>query len=218
MIAALPGKTSANPNDVRGRAASRHRTNAPAADREFVRAGAEQCDDRQKARPTGLKRRLISTTAAARLRKSSSRSATKTKKILTACCPGRMIWSPAWLAQTDGSVMAMISEFKDLFGEWIAAVARAVDTVAGRFLRSRQILLARRQGRHGGGQGDLGAKSARRCPTCRFVWTRAGPPRHCRRTGRRPFAAVVSKPCCNPIRSCSRRSTFQVRPAIFSMA
>ena len=78
------------------------------------------------------------------------------------------------LAQTDGSVMATMSEFKDLFGEWIATVARAVDTVAGRFLRSRQILLRRRQGRHGGGQGDLGAKTRRRCLRCRFVWTRAG--------------------------------------------
>ena len=37
--------------------------------------------------------------------------------------------------------MAMISEFKDLFGEWIAAVARAVEIVAGRILRPRQILL-----------------------------------------------------------------------------
>jgi general secretion pathway protein L len=37
--------------------------------------------------------------------------------------------------------MATISELKDLFGEWIATVARAVDTIAGRFLRSRQILL-----------------------------------------------------------------------------
>jgi general secretion pathway protein L len=37
--------------------------------------------------------------------------------------------------------MATMSELKDLFGEWIATVARAVDTIAGRFLRSRQILL-----------------------------------------------------------------------------
>jgi general secretion pathway protein L len=37
--------------------------------------------------------------------------------------------------------MATMSELKDLFGEWIAAVARAVDTIAGRFLRSGQILL-----------------------------------------------------------------------------
>jgi hypothetical protein len=38
--------------------------------------------------------------------------------------------------------MATISELKDLFGEWIAAVAGAVDTIAGRFLRPRQILLS----------------------------------------------------------------------------
>jgi general secretion pathway protein L len=37
--------------------------------------------------------------------------------------------------------MAMISEVKELFGQWIAAVAKAVDIVAGRILRPRQILL-----------------------------------------------------------------------------
>jgi general secretion pathway protein L len=37
--------------------------------------------------------------------------------------------------------MATMSELKDLFSEWIATVARAVDTIAGRFLRSGQILL-----------------------------------------------------------------------------
>jgi general secretion pathway protein L len=37
--------------------------------------------------------------------------------------------------------MVTMSELKDLFGEWIAAVAKAVDTVAGRFVRPRHILL-----------------------------------------------------------------------------
>ena len=37
--------------------------------------------------------------------------------------------------------MATMSELKDLFGEWISAVAGVVDTVAGSFLRPRQILL-----------------------------------------------------------------------------
>jgi general secretion pathway protein L len=37
--------------------------------------------------------------------------------------------------------MALMSELKDVFGQWIAAVAGAVDTVAGRFLRPRLILL-----------------------------------------------------------------------------
>jgi general secretion pathway protein L len=37
--------------------------------------------------------------------------------------------------------MAMISEFKDMFGQWIATVAGAIDIVAGRMLRPRQILL-----------------------------------------------------------------------------
>ena len=38
--------------------------------------------------------------------------------------------------------MAAMAELKELFGEWIVAVARAVDTVAGRFLRARQIVLS----------------------------------------------------------------------------
>ena len=38
--------------------------------------------------------------------------------------------------------MAMIYEVKELFGQWIAAVARAVDIVAGRILRPRHILLS----------------------------------------------------------------------------
>src|SRR6266436_1960808 len=41
-------------------------------------------------------------------------------------------------------MMAMISEPKALFGEWIAAVSRAVDLLADRFVRSRRILLAER--------------------------------------------------------------------------
>jgi general secretion pathway protein L len=49
--------------------------------------------------------------------------------------------------------MAMISEFNDLFGQWIAAVAKAVDTVAGRFLRPRQILISE------GEDGILAAKA-----------------------------------------------------------
>ena len=38
--------------------------------------------------------------------------------------------------------MATMSELKDLFGAWVAAVAGAVDNIAGRFLRPRQILLS----------------------------------------------------------------------------
>jgi general secretion pathway protein L len=38
-------------------------------------------------------------------------------------------------------MMAVISEFKQLFGEWIAAVAGAIDTAASRLVRSRRILL-----------------------------------------------------------------------------
>ena len=35
----------------------------------------------------------------------------------------------------------MISELKELFGEWIAAVARAINLIASRFMPQRQILL-----------------------------------------------------------------------------
>jgi general secretion pathway protein L len=37
--------------------------------------------------------------------------------------------------------MTMISEFKQLFGDWIAAVTDAVEAVAGRVVRSRRIML-----------------------------------------------------------------------------
>ena len=40
--------------------------------------------------------------------------------------------------------MAIISEAKALFGEWIATVSRAVDALADRFVRSRRIRLAER--------------------------------------------------------------------------
>jgi general secretion pathway protein L len=38
-------------------------------------------------------------------------------------------------------MVAMISELKQLFGEWIAAVERAVNSIAGRLMQQRQILL-----------------------------------------------------------------------------
>jgi len=41
-------------------------------------------------------------------------------------------------------MMAIISEAKALFGEWIATVSRAVDALADRFVRSRRIRLAER--------------------------------------------------------------------------
>jgi len=51
--------------------------------------------------------------------------------------------------------MAMISDFKDLFDQWIAAVTGAVDAVAVRLLRPRQILL---------GEGDDGTLVAKAAP------------------------------------------------------
>jgi general secretion pathway protein L len=38
--------------------------------------------------------------------------------------------------------MAMVSELKALFGEWIAAVAAAVDSLTGRLVRRRRVLLS----------------------------------------------------------------------------
>jgi general secretion pathway protein L len=38
-------------------------------------------------------------------------------------------------------MMTMISELKELFGEWIAAVARAINLIASRFVPQRQVLL-----------------------------------------------------------------------------
>ncbi len=51
--------------------------------------------------------------------------------------------------------MAMIDEFKELFADWIAAVANAVDAVAGQFVRSRRILLE---------EGEGGALTAKAIP------------------------------------------------------
>jgi general secretion pathway protein L len=42
--------------------------------------------------------------------------------------------------------MAIISELKELFGEWITAVAGAIDAVAGRYVPRRQILLSEGEG------------------------------------------------------------------------
>ncbi len=113
--------------------------------------------------------------------------------------------------------MATISEFKDLFGQWIAAVAGVVDTVAARIMRPRRIELRE------GDDGTLVAKAMRGgifpcCPRFRSVWTRAGRIRRCRRSGRRPFAAAASRCWCHPLLSCSARSIFRARPAVFSMA
>jgi general secretion pathway protein L len=49
-------------------------------------------------------------------------------------------------------MMAMISEFQQLFGEWIAAVTSAADAAVGQFVRSRRILLE---------EGDDGVFTAR---------------------------------------------------------
>ena len=42
-------------------------------------------------------------------------------------------------------------------------------------------------------------KTARRCPTFRFASIAASPVRHCRRIGRRPFAAAASRRNCHPV-------------------
>jgi general secretion pathway protein L len=50
--------------------------------------------------------------------------------------------------------MALTDEFKELFGDWIASVAGAVDAAIGRFVRSRRILLDESE------DGTLTAKAA----------------------------------------------------------
>ena len=50
--------------------------------------------------------------------------------------------------------MAVVSELKALFGEWIASVAGAVDSLAGRYVRRRRVLLSE------GGDNTFTAKVA----------------------------------------------------------
>ena len=40
----------------------------------------------------------------------------------------------------------MISDLKALFGEWITAVDRAIDSIAGRFMQQRKILFVEGDG------------------------------------------------------------------------
>src|ERR1700737_4898332 len=44
-------------------------------------------------------------------------------------------------------VMTMISELKELFGEWIAAVVRAINLIASRFMPQRQVWLIEEDGK-----------------------------------------------------------------------
>src|SRR3984893_5025551 len=44
-------------------------------------------------------------------------------------------------------MLSMISELKQLFGEWIAAVDRAINSIAGRVMQQRQILLIEGDGK-----------------------------------------------------------------------
>ncbi len=37
--------------------------------------------------------------------------------------------------------MTVISEMKELFGDWMAAVARAVDVVAGQYIRPQLVMI-----------------------------------------------------------------------------
>jgi general secretion pathway protein L len=52
-------------------------------------------------------------------------------------------------------MVAMISELKELFGEWIAAVDRTINAIAGRFVQQRQILLV---------EGDANSFTAKAAP------------------------------------------------------
>jgi general secretion pathway protein L len=57
------------------------------------------------------------------------------------CCHGRTTWSWSPVAEAGERLMAMMSEIKVLFDEWIAAVVRAVNSGIGRYARRRRILL-----------------------------------------------------------------------------
>jgi general secretion pathway protein L len=52
-----------------------------------------------------------------------------------------MMWRLRPADRKSWRVMTMISELKELFGEWIAAVARAINLIASRFVPQRQVLL-----------------------------------------------------------------------------
>jgi len=88
------------------------------------------------------------------------------------------------VAATGERVMAMISELKALFDEWIAAVAGTVESVTCRLVRRRQILLSE------AADNTFTARlaSARNCRM-------AGPALPCLRIGRRSFTAAVSRSC-----------------------
>ena len=113
--------------------------------------------------------------------------------------------------------MVTISEFKEFFGEWIAAVAGAVDVVADRVMRPRRILLL---------EGDDGAFTATTAPTengpalpelsFRLDQGRPHPPLPA--DWEAAFRGASSRPSCNPITSLCVRSIFQVRPAGSSTA
>jgi general secretion pathway protein L len=52
-----------------------------------------------------------------------------------------MMWRLRPADRKSWRVMTMTSELKELFGEWIAAVARAVNLIVDRFVPQRQVLL-----------------------------------------------------------------------------
>jgi general secretion pathway protein L len=57
-----------------------------------------------------------------------------------------MMWRLRPAGRKSWRVMTMISELKELFGEWIAAVARAINLIVGRFVPQQQVLLVEGDG------------------------------------------------------------------------
>jgi general secretion pathway protein L len=57
-----------------------------------------------------------------------------------------MMWRLRPADRKSWRVMTMISELKELFGEWIAAVARAINLIVGRFVPQQQVLLVEGDG------------------------------------------------------------------------
>jgi general secretion pathway protein L len=57
-----------------------------------------------------------------------------------------MMWRLRPAGRKSWRVMTMISELKELFGEWIAAVARAINLIVARFVPQQQVLLVEGDG------------------------------------------------------------------------
>ena len=149
VLAALPDKPSDQPKDALG-------ANAGAAGRRG------RCDGQACGRCDGREKHMLPDRGNDQLPQwppypvgSRDRDGRQGRAVPRAVLAGRCR-APRRHPATQGFVMAMISEFKQLFGDWIAAVTDAVESVAGRVVRSRRILLD---------EGEDGVFTARMTPS-----------------------------------------------------